>query len=190
MAAFAVDRQSRRDILFVRIRVHFVKQGAAQARSVENVECVLRYRQRREAAVGHQQGIADMRGVAGIGEFRNAPGAEADGGGIGPVGGEHHGENLGRTAGFRSGQSPFAPKERRNGLRRRPAAGRVPAHADGMVGCRSGPRDREFSDGAPVMGISGKFWSSGTFLPGSRFDRSHPSGIAPALRRSGPPGSD
>ncbi len=91
MAAIVEGFDAGCDVLFVRVRVNLGKKRAAEARSVEDVECLIGDRQRGKAPVGHQQRLFDTRRFAGVGEFLDAPRAEADCGGVGPVGGGGHG---------------------------------------------------------------------------------------------------
>ena len=76
------------------IGVDLGEDGAAEPARLQDVERGLRNRELGQAAVGHEQGPLNVGGGAGSRQFRDAARAEADGGGIGPVGGERHGATF------------------------------------------------------------------------------------------------
>ena len=74
------------EVIFVGVGVDLGEDRAAEPRRLHQVQRLRGDRQGRKAPVGDQQRPRDARGGAGLGQFGNPPRAEADGGGIAPVG--------------------------------------------------------------------------------------------------------
>ena len=91
MTVCAIGSDAGIEVLLGGIGVDLVEDRATEPALLQDVEGGLRHGQRGQSAVGHQQGPPDVGIGAGGGQLRNAACAEADGGGVGPVGGECHG---------------------------------------------------------------------------------------------------
>ena len=94
MAARAVGGDAGIEVLLGGIGVDLGEDRAAEPALIQNVESPLSHRQRRQAAVGHEERPLDVGVGAGGRQLRDAACAEADGGGIGPVGGKRHGATF------------------------------------------------------------------------------------------------
>ena len=94
MIACAKGGNAGIEVLLGGIGVDLGEDRAAEAARLQDVESGLRHRELGQAAIGHEQGSLDVGGGAGGRQFRDAARAEADGGGIGPVGGERHGATF------------------------------------------------------------------------------------------------
>ena len=84
------------DVSLDRVRLNVGEQRDRKPRILKKPERLLRDRKRGEARIGHEQGPRDAGGAAGIGEFLDAAGAEANGGRVAPIGGRcAHGRRPG-----------------------------------------------------------------------------------------------
>jgi hypothetical protein len=90
MTAILVGLDPGGEVLVVRVGVDIGEDRPAKTTRFENVECILRDRHRREAAIGDQQRLLHAQRLAMIGEFLDAARAHLDQGGVAPVCGDRH----------------------------------------------------------------------------------------------------
>jgi hypothetical protein len=96
MLSGAEGDDARFDVSLDRVRLNVGKQCDRKPRVFEKPERLLRDRKLGKPRISHEQRPRDAGGTAGVGEFLDATGAEANGGRVAPIGGRcAHGKRPG-----------------------------------------------------------------------------------------------
>ena len=87
MPALAERGHARLQVDVRRVGIDLGEQSPAETCLLQQVECLAGDRQIGEPAIGNQQRVGHAGGLAGVGDFGDTSGAEADGGRVRPVSG-------------------------------------------------------------------------------------------------------